>query len=259
MGMVMILKNKYAILGVIFAIIGCVVFVMFTISNSEYERAYMNNNQRIGTLMDDVSKLESFQVRVDEHEVAISNDLLSCVSVGRRVAELQTEFREVSIQNFVTEESTNHWIRIASDLLSYFEKDGGHHQNPWFVCSAVNLEYHPNYTWEFQSLYSFTENEIDAVWLCWTDDTHELLAYTTGLYNVDTGLFSNIKTGVTTLGAYYQALSAVDGDVGSNGLNIPDDIMPTMPSLDDLPENPTTPPRDTPSYSELENASKDNQ
>lgn len=253
------MKNKYAILGIVFAIIGFILFVILTTSNSNYEETYLANSRRIGDLLDSISELENVQVQVDEHEVEISDDLKSCAVAGQNVAKLQSEFREVAIQNFVTEDSLNQWIRIAGDLLSYFEKDGGGHQNPWFVCSAVNLDYHPNYTWSFESLYSFTESEIKVVWLCKTDDTHELLAYATGIYNVDTGLFSDIQTDVTTLGAHYQVLSSVDGDIGSGGLDIPDDIMPTMPSLDDLPENPTTPPRDTPSYSELEAASKDSQ
>ena len=60
-----------------------------------------------------------------------------------------------------------------------------------------------NYTWTFKSGYDYRAARVDCLWVCTNDDTGEVLAYHTGIYNGGTESFENEETILTLKGAQY--------------------------------------------------------
>ena len=93
-------------------------------------------------------------------------------------------------------------------LDAYFDADSKNARVSWYSApSGIN------WTWSFPNVYRTAGEQIDVVWLCFEDSTNELLAYTLAVFDMQTGLFSDVEWTMTSVGSSYSyALAGGAGD-----------------------------------------------
>lgn len=189
------MKNKKSIsvslvVCCICIVLGIALIVATNISSSSYESKYLENSSRIGDLQ---TAYNEAKATVDDMDtvVEVEVNLKSCADVGQEVADLQTKYQTLSGEDVRDN---------ALELDKYFAEDSKNSRVSWFtVPDSVGAVY----TWEFQSTYGFASKEVDVLWLCRETDSGNLLAYSTGVYDTEQGVFSDIVYRMTTLGEEY--------------------------------------------------------
>lgn len=194
-------RNVENIIAGLFVIVGIVFFVIMSIVMSNFKTTYAENNVLIGDLTEQLTALNQSAENVDTDEVS-STKLASCADLGTKVAELQTAYQRLDI---IADESG--WMDNVYALDACFAENDKNARVPWF---SVLTEYNVIWKWEFQSTYSFASKTIDVVWLCRDANNGDLLAYATGVYDIESALFSNVKYNFTSIGMSYQHSSVDD-------------------------------------------------
>lgn len=95
-------------------------------------------------------------------------------------------------------------------LLPYFSEGYESSAESWFdPSSRYQSGTGNNFVWEFNSKFSFEGSQLPVIWTCRhqrgkgpgnTDAANEIVAYTTGIYDLNTGKFSGLETHVTGVG-----------------------------------------------------------
>lgn len=240
------------IMSAVFLIFGIVMAVLPNMEREAYEEAYKSNNLLIGDLYDDLAELEEAIENTDDVEIVMAN-LKSCAELGKRVADLQTNYQYLS-----PSEDEAAFMDNVNALDICFDEFHKNARVPWY---SVSVPETANWTWEFQSTYEFASRRVNVIWLCYENDTENLLAYATGIYDSDTNLFSDIVYIMTSLGAdyYYEDPTAgignsESGDVGYTGDDDNNDMTdPTVGEGETVPGEITDNPSDDPTQPTDEN------
>lgn len=164
--------------------------VMWSINEtSEASAQQTANEERIATLEGDLAEAEKVKAPT---ATEVANALNSASTKGIEVADLQNEY--AAIDNGGTLDDLT---RVAESLDSHFGDKDKNARTPWYQSTNANAK------WEFMSTYMFSGKKVNAIWLCKDSKTGDVLAYTVGVYDADSGLFEQVSHGVTELGAKY--------------------------------------------------------
>lgn len=194
-------------------ILGIALAFAVNLTADDYEVNYSANNVQIGDLMEELADLNALIEGADTVEY-VSTNLSYCADLGKKVAAYQTEYQRIDVE-------ADEFMDNVYALDACFDESSKNARVPWFyVEPAVGI----SWTWTFQTTYGFAGDVVDVLWLCHEDVNGDLVAYATGKYYVEAGLFSGIEYHMTTIGsAYaYQATPGVDGSVDddvSNGVD----------------------------------------
>lgn len=172
--------NLSALLNVICVLciigsIGCI--IMLNVTSSAYHSEYDANEVTISDLQQELKSLQS-QTSVTDDEV--TDVLYSATEAGNAVASAQTEYGglDMSADDYAQQRD-----EIKNSITQYFADEDSGYASQWYFSSEVSFE------WRFLSTYSFDTQTIDVIWGCYDSDGN-VLAICTGVYDVNTGLFS---------------------------------------------------------------------
>ena len=193
-------------------VVGIVMSVLQVLHSKQYETSYSSNNQMIESLTKELSMIKEIK---ETEELAITK-LSSAASAGNKVAELQNKYKSL---NAVTNEEA--FVANVNEIGAYLSDNDKNKRVEWYS----PMLYSVSYDWVFNTTYSFTETSIPVLWTCYDSDDR-LLAYTTGVYNANTGLFSDVNYRMTTLGASYKNATDDTGDT-SDASNMTNDSNDT--------------------------------
>ena len=145
-------------------------------------------------------------IKKEEKETVIQEEKsVSALSLGRKVADLETEYSEIytSMKLFPDEDKTVHETKnqeIRKELSQYFLDDS--YQNVWF--SGRSQVKYP--MWDFGTKYNLSgdEKEIPVVWTCYDSNVgNTVLAYTTAVFHLEEEKFSDAVMVVTNVSDVY--------------------------------------------------------
>lgn len=174
-----------------FVIIGIIVVIFGTNQFNALGQEYDNNKGRIASLENEITQLD--EVEPDAEEI-VEKVLNSCKDAGDEVALYQTNYQKY---NAVDDEVD--YLQITQSLSDYFDTDSSDFNVEWYNMSNSLHEW----TWTFETNYSFSSTSVPVLWTCRLNDTNELLAYATGTYDTISGLFKDMKRHNTYVGSSY--------------------------------------------------------
>ena len=196
-------------MGSIFSVVGLIIF------NNNYNKAYAENVKKIGELNDNLTSLSRKKVKdIDE----VRDELSSAREVGKKLEDLQNIIlRDIDVGS---ETGREKFQEVLEEYKPYFEDDSLWGRTSWFKIGANQQPGYQglDYEWEFKSTYAYSGDKIDVLWVC-KDNTDDLLAMVTGVYNAKTKRISHLKIDNTTKGI---GVSGVDNNEAENGLIAPD-------------------------------------
>lgn len=176
------------------SVVGIVCAILFVMADSEQtEEELLNLDVQIAELSDELSAQVETKTMTDEE---VKRDLASASSAGKAVAEAQNEYATA----FLSDEQI---LAVAEKMDEYLSEDALDARVPWTSLSR-------GYAWQFLSNYSVADDTIDCVWVCKPSADgapDELWGYATGVYDVVTSTFSNVKWEMT-----HQGMAQVEVD-----------------------------------------------
>lgn len=180
----------------------------------------------------------------------------SAQSVGVSVANFQNRYILATLDRsdgqLVSSDAESR-ANAYSMLLPYFAEGYESFAESWYDPShQYQNGTSNNFMWEFDCKYSFEGSQLPVVWTCRhvrgkgpdnIDCANELVAYVTGIYDLNTGKFSGMRKYVTTVGnpmtvGYVKPNEVVmpPKDPGSSGDDVLGDDFGTE-SVDSVSEN----------------------
>lgn len=166
--------------------IGIIYFITSSSQIASLRNTYESNKETIVSLKKQLAELNT----EPESKEEVKKTLISCKDKGAKVAELQTKYQKYNASN-----NPDEFQSIVTDLLSYFDDSASNARVPWYNPDVKNK----NWTWTFETSYSFTATSVPVLWTCKSDDGI-LLAYATGVYDSAKGLFKDMKWATTSFG-----------------------------------------------------------
>ena len=159
------------------------------------------NTAETGTALSEGSQTEAAQPT--EAQTGSPIEMVPLVHACREVAQLQNAYLDLDA---AADEDA--FMANVEALDAYFDEDSKNARVSWYSApSGIN------WTWSFPNVYRTAGEQIDVVWLCFEDSTNELLAYTLAVYDMQTGLFSDVEWTMTSVGSSYSyALAGGAGD-----------------------------------------------
>lgn len=212
-------------------LIGVVSLIVTAVKTGSYrDKLFMMESQRTqlkGQLEQDVGadmdggKEAAAEPAVDEEGNPLPDDGTADIIISGKGS---AQNAGVSVANF-----QNRYIRALLDraggeldsdktarsdaydmLLPYFSEGYESSAESWFdPSSRYQSGTGNNFVWEFNSKFSFEGSQLPVIWTCRhqrgkgpdnMDAANEIVAYTTGIYDLNTGKFSGLETHVTGVG-----------------------------------------------------------
>ena len=203
-------------------VIGLVLIAIFSVRAVASVTDYKSNMARYDLNIAELQKeLLVQQAILDESAQglsSVSDSVHSINDVGVKIAELQTKYA-VTTNDYAKSQLYKHDLLDANiqkyqeALSAYFDFDDVY---LWF-----DWEDTTNLTWICLTNYNFTGDTIDVLWVCRgstrTSFEDPIYAYASALYHVDTGKFTDLRTGMTDKGA--TVVSYVDDTTDVNGFD----------------------------------------
>lgn len=154
---------------------------------------YKNTDAKIVTLDSKKNDLEvqlkNVENATQETKETVSSKLKTAVDAGRMVARLQNKY--ASFDPFAKEDDIE---KNAAELRKYFTTNTSNAGVPWLTyVKGVNKNSLASPSWEFVTTYGFNPGKVDTLWLNKDEKTGVTYAYTTAVYDTETGLFSQVK------------------------------------------------------------------
>jgi hypothetical protein len=154
---------------------------------------YKNTDAKIVTLESKKNDLEiqlkNVENATQETKETVSSKLKTAVDAGRMVARLQNKY--TTFDHRAKEEELE---KNAADLRKYFTSNTSNAGVPWLsYVRGINTESLASPNWEFVTTYGFNPGKVDTLWLNKDLKTGVMYAYTTAIYDTETGLFSQVK------------------------------------------------------------------
>ena len=244
-------RRKYLITSVAFLLIMALVFTGYDTwkKSDELQQRIDSTNMQIGEVNDALKGLKKEDdVMTKDEAVTV---LTSVLKIGQDVANEQNRYKTLDDD---IETQLGEIEDISGKIGVYFEEDTKSQtaRTPWYQPNKT--EGLRDYKWDFLSNYSFTGKNLDVIWVA-KDNTGDIFAYSTAMYDSDTKLFSKFNTSMTRLGEMQYEPEDEGHDATENLNNLIDSIRgphnegsggvdpssPEDPEGLENPENPENP------------------
>lgn len=176
-------------------IAGTAIIIIGNSQIDELQQQHKDNASTVKSLTDQVASMSN---TATPDTVEIKQNLKSCKDAGEAIANGQNDYCNGNRDRSA----------ITAELSTYFDTNDANARVQWYDMGDVSK----HWTWKFETTYDFTGSSVPVLWTCRLDDTHELLAYCTGTYDVSSELFSDVKWYQTTVGASYIMGTPAKGD-----------------------------------------------
>lgn len=143
----------------------------------------VQQSETIGELEAHLSELEKAKEEVVDVKVVLN----TAAQAGTEVAAYQSKFSNI------TEETRDGLETMSSSMRNLFGTSDSDATAPWYNGDE-------EYSWTFETTYSFAGNSVPVVWLCRNKD-RDVVAYTTGIYDVKENVFKDIEWKSVSKGA----------------------------------------------------------
>lgn len=190
-------------------------------------------------ILDVRAEIDSTIVEPIDTELVIDT-LNNAHTIGEEVAKAQNTYKD--LYKRVDEAPTEADVVLVLDDITAHAKDCEKYftttepRKCWYEVTNVDYE------WVFESSYDFSGESMPVLWTCRDKATGELLAYSTGVYNVVSGTFGNIELAYTLKGNEYKG-ALVTGDTsvfGDEELSTDTDASEETETGADTSEDPVT-------------------
>lgn len=190
---------KFAIISVT-AVLILIGTIFFIVANDKTKKLELEANTLMADIAQKQADIDGLQLSPVEVEY-VQETLNTCLQQGNKVAEYQNNYANLLQAYNVsqTDEALQALGKNADDLGTYLTDRKN--QTYWYSSDSSNEIY---YTWYFETTYAFKGASIPVIWTCYENNTDNLLAYATGIYNVATNKFSNVEYEVTNYGKKFQ-------------------------------------------------------
>ena len=142
----------------------------------------------------------------EEDTVIREEQTVSALSLGKKVAELETEYSDIYTSMLLFPEADmtayeKQGQEVVKELQSYFSDDS--YQDVWFPgLSGVKYP-----TWDFGTKYNISkeETEFPVIWTCYDSNVgNTVLAYTTAIFDLQEQKFHDAQTVMTNVSDVYR-------------------------------------------------------
>ena len=183
--------NKFVKIGVLvgtFVILaGDVYYVQHNVKSTSEQAVVLD--RKINDLQNELKKLSELK---EETKETIEVKLKNAVNAGKEVADLQNNYAKLNTKSKDRNIEDN-----ADKLRKFFTKDTSNAGVPWLYINKDYIQGKLEPNWEFVTTYGFNPGKVDTLWINKDKTNGDIYAYTTAIYDSETGLFSQIKK-VTT-------------------------------------------------------------
>lgn len=179
------------------------------LNSISYDSEYSSLSSQYAELQQQYNAIQDRSVEVEEATVILN----SAKDAGVAVAAIQNQMTVDS--SLIGTEDEHIFVEEANSLTDYFSSSAACY--PWYVTNVLT-----DFTWEFNTTYSFSASEVPVLWTCYGTISHDeigvedktvLLAYATGTYSVESGKFVDVNVEITALGESNQ--TAIDGETSN--------------------------------------------
>lgn len=148
---------------------------------SGYESQMSAQNETIRDLEGQLTEMD----KEASDKVEVKAVLNTAAQAGTEIAAYQTKFATMS------DKDRENLDVVASEMRAMFSTSDSGATVPWYVGE--------DYTWHFETTYSFAGNYVPVVWLC-RDHYDEVLAYATATYDVKEQVFKDVEWATVSQG-----------------------------------------------------------
>ena len=175
---------KIAVLAGTFVILAGDVYYVQHNGRTTSEQAVALDS-KINDLQNELKKLSE---QKEETKETIEVKLKNAVNAGKEVANLQNNYAKLNVKANDKSIEEN-----AEKLRKFFTKDTTNAGVPWLYINKDYIQGKREPNWEFVTTYGFNPGKVDTLWINRDKQSGEIYAYTTAVYDSETGLFSQIK------------------------------------------------------------------
>lgn len=179
---------KIAVLAGTFVILAGDVYYVQHNGKTTSEQAVALDS-KINDLQNELKKLSETK---EETKETIEVKLKNAVNAGKEVADLQNNYAKLTVKANDRSIEDN-----ADKLRKHFTKDTSNAGTPWLYINKDAIQGKKEPLWEFVTTYGFNPGKIETLWINKDKSSGEIYAYTTAIYDSETGLFSQIKKSTT--------------------------------------------------------------
>ena len=189
-------KVNTVALGISGIVVVAALAIGFFRTNS-YESEHASFASQYDSLQKEYDAIQDKSVTVEEAVVILNSAKDSGVAVADIQNAMTVDYKLVGTDDEQV------YIDEAESLTEYLSYATA--QKIWYLSTYLD-----DYSWEFNTMYSFTSSTIPVLWTCYgtipsdnayESDTTALLAYATGTYVVEDNIFKDVSLHTTGLGS----------------------------------------------------------
>lgn len=150
-----------------------------------------------GTIKEMETELNSIEKQQSEI-VDVKVVLNSAAQAGTEVAAYQSKFATMS------NEERENLGTMAEKMRNLFSASDSGATVPWYTGNTAS-----DYTWKFETTYSFSGKTAPVLWLC-RDKEQNVLAYATADYLVEDNVFDDVEWNTVSRGSFRMAEDVAD-------------------------------------------------
>ena len=186
-----VLQLAVIVSSVLMVVIGFGFIIGGVFSNTKYDEKVVENASTIKELEKTIEDMETSKI---EKEDALAKYNNSASDEGIAVAVMQSGYS--SLDATTQAESI---LDNGAKGKAYFKDSDVNFIKPWFTPSKSQMDY----VWTFCTTFSFNADKTDVIWLCTNTGKDAMLAYATGVFDVESRTFSEIKVHALPKGIEY--------------------------------------------------------
>ena len=169
----------------------------FVYSSSRYVEDVSKQTVKLeGEVNDLKGKLKNLnKIKIQNSEESMKH-LKSCAEQGNAVADFQNKYLSLLSRQNVPANDTE-LEKNAEKLDTYLSDADKNSRTPWFITFNQTTKG----VWKFETTHGFDGADFPVLWTFREAGSNDLLAYTTGNFNVEKNVFSGVKVAFTSKGA----------------------------------------------------------
>ena len=180
--------------GIACGILGAVLIGVFLAGNGRLQalsRAEEKNQAEIARLTSDIQQAKESPDYVNPEDILPEKEKEEVSATAKELGEKAAQCQNAYFGMDASSEGFDANVAAMDACLGEGAKDS---RVPWYTGSIPG-------TWKFVSDGWFKGPDKNVLWLCQNPDDNRLVAYATGVYNKETGLFTEISYTLSLIGS----------------------------------------------------------
>lgn len=200
----------------------------FYTSSRSYQAQMREKQNELATLQGDLdaAKAEAEFNTVSQEEM--EQMAHSAKATGEAVATLENQYMSLmqqKVTNAEEESAQREQLLAMSDQFDGYFGENTDMRTAWY---NWNAEAAKGVSWEFCTNYTFTADTMNVLWKC-MNESGQMLAYATAVYQAETDTFTDAVVHVTAIGAQYAPYTE-----GEEDLSVDQDLSTIWDTMDQI-------------------------